>query len=191
MAWPSTRLTTYNPASKVKSADLNAIQDAIIKLNTKTIIVPGLSFVATRSGNNITTPVKYNITGLFAGEISSDPTGGVSGVTDLEVAAPIEGVPTNATILNVRYYLRDNVTGPVKWECHVYKATNYGAVITEPVAFILSAGTGADQTVTFTGVNIALTGGGVKAYLRARMSGSTTAANTIRLYGAEVDVYTP
>lgn len=30
MAWPNTRLTTYAPASKVKSNDLNAIQDAII-----------------------------------------------------------------------------------------------------------------------------------------------------------------
>lgn len=42
MAWPNDRLTTYAPDSEVESADLNALQDAIIdgQHGEETVVVP-------------------------------------------------------------------------------------------------------------------------------------------------------
>jgi hypothetical protein len=192
MAWPQSRLTTYAPGQKVKSNDLNSIQDAVIKLNTKTITIPGIDFkstdtrfgVATAPAAGTTVPgLKYNLTGVDSGEVSNLA---VAATYELVAGVPM---PTNATLLNVRFYLRDHATGPHKWECHVYRAAIYDGGATQPIAFQLSAGSGANQTITFTGLNISTSGGGIKAYLRALLTGAGT--QVCRIYGAEADIYIP
>lgn len=55
MAWPNDRLTTYVPdVSEVKSADLNALQDAIIRgaHGDLTFLIPAQAAVPTRSAPN-------------------------------------------------------------------------------------------------------------------------------------------
>jgi hypothetical protein len=65
MAWPNSRLTTYTAATPVKSADLNAIQDAIISPvhGDRILMIPGASGRA-NSGTTL------NASG-YAGSISS------------------------------------------------------------------------------------------------------------------------
>lgn len=177
MGLPLSRNTNYAPSAPVLSADLNALQDAVVGglKGLSTLIVMGCAFQSRTPG---TTPPQYNVNGLDGSILT------IAGTANDFFYAP--QLDARATIVNVRLKVRDFAANT--WQAHVYKVANVGlvsATVTEPVAAISSLANATDQTLTFNAVNIPLAGGN-GCYIRVQQVAGTAA---IRIYSAEIDYF--
>lgn len=130
MTWPNSRLTTYAANAKVKSSDLNTIQDSIISLKhgLVTMIVP----INGIGQNPALGPVVITLTSPNFAFI------------------PIPGLKIGSRILAIRVKIRDSATGPTKLTA-LLRTWNY--LGSSDSAFSnTSLGTGASQTLAVTGL---------------------------------------
>ncbi len=171
MALPTTRDYTITPAGQVPGALLNTLQDMVIgnKHPTLTIPIPGDAFKQRNTGSTVTLSVGSTL--LSNGASACDTIAGLI-------------LPVGKRIIAVRFYVQDNVTGATKWTVGFSRSTLYDAALTN-LGSVISAGTGANQTLTPAIAPIITVGVGVRYMLSAVMTTGTAAC---KLYGAEVDI---
>jgi len=165
MALPSSRNTTYTPGSTVLAADLNALQDCVIggKLAPTTIEIGGMAWTPAAA----MTPF-YSLVGGLEGPIFN-----------AFWALPL---PIGVRITAVRWYVRDNVTGPTTLQAF-FGYGNRAGVQTIVSTSAVSAGTAANQTLSVA-PNHTITAGRSYGLIVNTAAGSASC----RLYGAEIDI---
>lgn len=168
MSLPLSRNTNYAPTSPILSNDLNAIQDCIIggKVGNQILSISGAAFAASTGG-----PSWSATLGLAASPVNA-------------VAAIPLGVGCRITA--VRVFVKDNAVGPTKMQATLSNSDHLGGggVIASSA---LSAGTGANQTLTITPVAFTMLAG--IFYFVGIVT--PTGAAVENIYGAEVDFFRP
>jgi hypothetical protein len=144
MSLPLTRNRTYAAGSQVFSADLNAIQDQIIALNTaahgtRTLGIPSSGFSIGTNGTTLNF-----ISGLTT----------ITSATD-QLYAPIP-LAAGSRILAVRFFVTMSAGTTVNGSVSLSKRTTVGQT---SIAGAATSGTGL-QTITLASVNHTLTTGG-------------------------------
>lgn len=176
---PLTRNTTYTPATAVKSADLNDLQDAVIGGKHGLLTIPVAIFALVNIGVGAT-PV--TVTHSIVSGIAADL---VATATPIDAALAINGLPVGTRIVNVRVYLKD-VAGQPVLGVSMRGGNRAGSSAADTVTNN-SAASGALQTVTLANVNHDIgTSDLGAAYLF--LSTLTNATGTYSIYSVEVDV---
>jgi hypothetical protein len=167
MTLPLSRNTTYTAGAQVKSTDLNDLQDAVIngRHGLITIRIPA----------SLGTPQSNAVAWSF-------DAGGVAGTPFPQWTVPIPVVQGDR-IVAVRARMQDSATGPTKLSLITTKSvdtteTGFGG------SAVLSAGTGAWQTLTKSAVNETVVAG--TSYYATLLLNTGTAA--CHLQWIEVDI---
>lgn len=163
---PYRRARTYSALSQVKSADLNAIQDTLRygRHGKRTKTIAGAAFVQASGTTHDYTS---------GGELRGTPVNALGSL----------GLNVGDRILEVRVYLKDSATGPTTVRMTLASTTTAG--VQTPIANVTSAGSGADQTLSLTGLSTTITAANGYALLMATISGS--AQSTIRFVEIDYD----
>jgi hypothetical protein len=176
---PLTRNTTYTPASAVKSADLNDLQDAIIGGKHGLLTIPISVFELVNIGTG-SAPVAFahGIVGNISGDI-------VAAGQPITVARSLGFLPIGTRIVNVRVYLKD-VAGQPALTVSLRGGNRAGTSAADAVTNN-SAASGATQTVTLAAVNHDV---GTSALAAAYLYLNTfvNATGTYSIYSIEIDV---
>lgn len=91
-------------------------------------------------------------------------------------------LPIGKRITAVRVFIQDNTTGPTKQRAQFQQMQN-GGIVGSPVTSSISAGSGANQTLTVSGLTATVTS---TESPTIQVQTTTGSANVI-IYGAEVD----
>lgn len=165
MSLPTTRNTTYTPASPVLSNDLNAIQDCIVghKHPTLTKIIMGGDLFSSTGTPATTTAAELQGTPLNA-----------SGGLDLDAGCRVTAI---------RARIKDNATGPTTIRLNFVSVTTAGAQTN--IANATSSGAGTDQTLSLTGLTTVIAAGTGYAINIATVAGA--AQGTVRWIEIDYD----
>jgi hypothetical protein len=166
LSLPISRNTNYAPGSQVLSADLNALQDQFVTDHgTKTLQIPFAPPTASTGNTNALND--YGLTGANA---------------SLLIPIPLS---QGNKILAVRARIKDSATGPTKIRITLRSETDgVASIIGTP---IISAGSGALQTIAQTGITTVIAALSTYTIALDLQTGTTLS----HIYAVEVDFSRP